>query len=583
VARKPPSKEGKANYTEWRNWIYWAISDDRSSAAENILRGLLAELPGADPDQPWVRAVTDMPKDAETRLKRVLYSGGLISADYINPNDPARQSVLPSFISRSSERLKESPYPLPPDEFVREGGAYQGVPTGEETGFTAEHYRPSTGDTSGPSGLPEPDMAQELMSAWVRPLADAGFGDQAGVRAFAAKVAQFQASVNDENNLRANPEVFMSDGKSYLRTDWSEKLTKLSNNNTTKFEALLVEGQKLHEELGLQPAIVTPATLLEDIQRRHAYDIFSTNYFNPSDQRKQQEARLGMAQLAVETAQRHGADAAMAISALETVWGVTEEQKELIRSKLRRPSTARVDYPEPMGIDVGVVDPAQEYGATDPGAVIENTTTVVDYVTGLLSLNVANQKLSGDQAFEILQGNWNLAIQALYPSGGGPAVDISEFLRGMSTAYVSGELTFAQAMDQMNNQMSVIQNAQQERTRRTDDARTEYIRRRENLAAGLQGIDDREEAKKRDLFKMLMGLNLPPSAVGATLGGAGVVHDIAQRAGVESPEPAQIGGPINFPSEFPEFDESRQRLVESVDVGDSETAFIRDWLNQGVS
>ena len=579
MARKPPSKEGKANYTEWRNWIYWAISDDRSSAAENILRGLLAELPGADPDQPWVRAVTDMPKDAETRLKRVLSPGGLVGTE----GAASVQPVIAHSLLRPSERLKESPYPLPPDEFVREGGAYQGVPTGEETDFTAEHYRPSTGDTSGPSGLPEPDMAQELMWAWVRPLADAGFGDQAGVRAFAAKVAQFQASVNDENNLRANPEVFMSDGKSYLRTDWSEKLTKLSNNNTTKFEALLVEGQKLHEELGLQPAIVNSATLLEDMQRRNAYDIFSTNYFNPTDQRKQQEARLGMAQLAVETAQRHGADAAMAISALETVWGVTEEQKELIRSKLRRPSTARVDYSEPMGVDVGVVDPAQEYGATDPGAVIENNTSAIDHVNDLLALNVANQKLSGDQAFEILQGNWNLAIQALYPSGGGPAVDISEFLRGMSTAYVSGELTFAQAMDQMNNQMSVIQEAQQERTRRTDDARTEYIRRRENLASGLQGIDDREEAKKRDLFKMLMGLNLPPSAVGATLGGAGVVHDIAQRAGVESPEPAQIGGPINFPSEFPEFDESRQRLVESVDVGDSETAFIRDWLNQGVS
>ena len=438
-----------------------------------------------------------------------------------------------------------------------------------------------TAPTAGglPSGLPEPDMAQELMSAWVRPLADAGFGDQAGVRAFAAKVAQFQASVNDENNLRANPEVFMSDGKSYLRTDWSEKLTKLSNNNTTKFEALLVEGQKLHEELGLQPAIVNSATLLQDMQRRNAYDIFSTNYFNPSDQRKQQEARLGMAQLAVETAQRHGADAAMAISALETVWGVTEEQKELIRSKLRpsrEPAREQTDWGKGMARD-------QAFMTGSETEVIENNKRAIDHVNDLLALNVANQKLSGDQAFEILQGNWNLAIQALYPSGGGPAVDISEFLRGMSTAYVSGELTFAQAMDQMNNQMSVIQEAQQERTRRTDDARTEYIRRRENLASGLQGIDDREEAKKRDLFKMLMGLNLPPSAVGATLGGAGVVHDIAQRAGVESPEPAQIGGPINFPSEFPEFDESRQRLVESVDVGDSETAFIRDWLNQGVS
>jgi hypothetical protein len=438
-----------------------------------------------------------------------------------------------------------------------------------------------TAPTAGglPSGLPEPDMAQELMWAWVQPLADAGFGDQAGVRAFAAKVAQFQASVNEEKNLRANPEVFMgTDGKPYPIAGSIEKLTKLSNNNTTKFEALLVEGQKLHEELGLQPAIVNPATLLEDIQRRHAYDIFSTNYFNPSEP-LQQEARLGMAELAVETAQRHGADAAMAISALETVWGVTEEQKELIRSKLR-PSRGQVreqtDWGKGMARD-------QAFMTGSETEVIENNTTAVDRVQRLLSLNVANQKLSGDQAFEILQGNWNLAIQALYPSGGGPAVDISEFLIGMSTAYVSGELTFAQAMDQMNNQMSVIQNAQQERTRRTDDARTEYIRRRENLAAGLQGIDDREEAKKRDLFKMLMGLNLPPSAVGATLGGAGVVHDIAQRAGVESPEPAQIGGPINFPSEFPEFDESRQRLVESVDVGDSETAFIRDWLNQGVS
>lgn len=200
------------------------------------------------------------------------------------------------------------------------------------------------------------------------------------------------------------------------------------------------------------------------------------------------------------------------------------------------------------------------------------TTTPIDLgkSVSLLTAGVAEQRLNPDEAYRVLDSHWDFALKTLNEYGDIPDFDVSEYLTGLTTAYVNGGLTMAQVLTQLNQKQNDLRGAQVERNRQQTERRRERTnwanenqRRAEAQYSAFRGIDAEQMGQQQQLFDAFRSMDLPPWQTGAILGGADLYRDMARMTGGPYADPAPIGGPVEMIDFSPAFAAARARVAET--------------------